>query len=80
MASMERTAYPRFKRTPTAQELADVYTPTPQEVGFAHAAAKGSSSILGFIALMKSFQRLGYFPRPDLIPPAVVGLALNNIE
>ncbi|GAB1532129.1 hypothetical protein YSY22_35510 [Brevibacillus formosus] len=28
MASIERTAYPRFKRNPTSKELHEVYTPT----------------------------------------------------
>ncbi len=41
MASIERTAYPRFKRRPTAQELTDVYTATTEEVAFVRATARG---------------------------------------
>jgi len=31
MTTIERTAYPRFKRNFTAKDLEEVYTPTPQE-------------------------------------------------
>ena len=34
MASIERTAYPRFKRPPSTRELALVYTPTAEERAF----------------------------------------------
>ena len=32
MTSIERTAYPRLKRRPSTQELADVYTPTVEDL------------------------------------------------
>ena len=68
MASIERTAYPRFKRRPTAQELTDVYTPTPEEVAFARATARGPAPTLTLLVLLKAFQRLGYFPRLQDVP------------
>jgi hypothetical protein len=37
MTSIERTAYPRLKRRPSAQELADVYTPTTEDLAFIRA-------------------------------------------
>jgi hypothetical protein len=72
LASIERTAYPRFKRAPTAKELQEVYTPKPDEILFAHTAARGPEPILSVLVLLKAFQRLGYFPRPEEIPAVVV--------
>jgi hypothetical protein len=72
MASIERTAYPRFKANPTATELRDVYTPTLPEAEFVHAGARGPSSLLCLTMLLKAFQRLGYFPPVAGVPPVVV--------
>ena len=41
MASIERTAYPRFKRRSAAQELTDFYPPSSEEVAFSRATARG---------------------------------------
>jgi TnpA family transposase len=72
VASIERTAYPRFKRIPTVKELSEVYTPTPQEIQFAYAAARGAEPILSLLVMLKAFQRLGYFPTPGEIPGPVI--------
>lgn len=44
MASIERTAYPRYKPTPTAQNLHALYTPTPDEIAFAQKAGPSSTN------------------------------------
>lgn len=72
MASIERTAYPRFKRIPTPKELQDVYTPTPQEIQFAYGAARGAESLLHLLVMLKAFQRLGYFPAISHVPAPVI--------
>ncbi len=72
MASIERTAYQRFKRNPTLKELRDVYSVTPEENQFAHRVAKGAVPVLSLLIMLKSFQRLGYFPRPKDIPSGVI--------
>jgi TnpA family transposase len=72
MASIERTAYPRFRSTFTPAELHDVYTPNLSEVTLARGWARGPSSVLAALVLMKSFQRLGYFPNLDEVPTAIV--------
>ncbi len=72
MASIERTAYPRFKRHPTARELATIYTPTADELQFAQEVARKAQPRLGLLLLLKSFQRLGYFPVVADIPAAIV--------
>lgn len=72
MASIERTAYPRFKRLPTAKELREIYTPTSQEIEFSYQAARGAQNRLTLLALLKAFQRLGYFPSLDQIPQPII--------
>ena len=72
MASIERTAYPRFKQNPLAKELDALYTPTDDELSFANALARKAQPRFGFLLLLKSFQRLGYFPSMEGIPPAIV--------
>jgi hypothetical protein len=72
MASIERTAYPRFKRNPTARELDSLYTPTEDEMDFARLVARKPQPRFGLLLLLKAFQRLGYFPAMDDIPVAMV--------
>jgi len=61
MTAIERTAYPRFKRSLTAKDLAEVYTPTPAERFLAARSTKGSVAEVGFLVLLKTYQRLGRF-------------------
>jgi hypothetical protein len=72
MASIERTAYPRFKRTPTPHNLHALYTPTDAEIAFAHRAARSCVHQLSLLVLLKAFQRLGYFPKLIEVPTAIV--------
>ena len=72
MASIERTAYPRFKRTFTRAELQQVYTPTLEEIKLARTVARGEIPVFSFLLLLKTFQRLGYFPRMTEIPKTIV--------
>jgi len=72
MASIERTAYPRFKRTPTPHNLHVLYTPTDAEIAFAQRAARSRPHQLSLLVLLKAFQRLGYFPKLIEVPPAIV--------
>jgi len=72
VASIERTAYPRFKRYYTANELKEIYTPTPSEIAFGRTSTTGEDHYLNLIVLLKAFQRLGYFPKLSDIPDAVI--------
>ncbi len=73
MALIERTAYPRFGRNPSAQELARFYTPTLREIDLARRITRGGESQqLAFLVMLKSFQCLGYFPDPEEVPEALV--------
>ncbi len=72
MTSIERTAYPRFKRYYTLNELKQIYTPTQDEIKFAYEHTKGENNFLNIIVLLKSFQRLGYFPDLNKIPLQII--------
>jgi len=72
VASIERTAYPRFKPTPSTQELLDLYTPTAEELAFAQQVTRSSAHLFTLVVLLKAFQRLGYFPQLAEVPVAIV--------
>ncbi len=72
MASIERTAYPRFKRNYSKKELQRIYTPSLEETHFLYSIARGSENLLAASVLLKSFQRLGYFPKAHTIPKGIV--------
>jgi hypothetical protein len=73
VTALERTAYPRFKRRPSAKELAEVHAPTDEELAFVRSMARGASPTLTLTVLLKSFERLGYMPRLQDVPFAVIG-------
>jgi Domain of unknown function (DUF4158) len=72
MTAIARTAYPSFKQRPMAKELAEVYTPTSEEIEFVRSRVKTQNGLLRLMTMLKSFQRLGYFPRPEDVPPVVI--------
>jgi hypothetical protein len=72
MTSIDRTAYPKFKQFPNPKELAELYTPTAAEIKFVKSKTKSHEGLLRLMLMLKSFQRLGYFPQPELIPIAVI--------
>ncbi|KAF1723461.1 Tn3 family transposase [Pseudoxanthomonas mexicana] len=72
MASIERTAYPQFKRNPVVRELVAAYTPTEAELTFVAEQARQPAHRLTLAVLLKAFQRLGYFPALEEVPAAVV--------
>lgn len=79
MASIERTAYPRLKRTLTVKERKEVYTPTQSEIKFARNVTRGEIPLLSLLLLLKTFQRLGYFPRLADIPTAIVNYVATQL-
>lgn len=76
MTSIERTAYPRFKRYFTTKELGEIYTPTKSEIAFAYSTTNGQSNILNLVVFLKAFQRLGYFPKIAEVPNSI----LNHVR
>jgi hypothetical protein len=62
MASIERTAYPRFKPSLTTNELQTLYEPTEEERDFVSTHARGEAQQLTLLILLKCQQHLGYLP------------------
>lgn len=73
MASIERTAYPRFPRTLTLKDLQTTFTPRPEEIEWASGFARAPDRRLALLVNLKCFQFLRYFPPVDAIPEDVVG-------
>ncbi len=71
MPSIHDTAYPRLKNTSTTKELADLYTPTADEIALANRVAKGSGAKICFLVLLKTFQRLGHFIMLNKVPQQI---------
>ncbi|PZO08234.1 MAG: hypothetical protein DCF25_22435 [Leptolyngbya foveolarum] len=71
MTALNRTAYPYFKQSPSPRELAELYTPTADELDLAERRVRSVPNRLSFLVLLKSFQRLGYFPKDEVIPAPV---------
>jgi hypothetical protein len=61
MPGIRDTAYPELKSAPSAKELADVYTPNFVELVWAAKRTREPAPRVGLLALLKTFQRLGYF-------------------
>jgi hypothetical protein len=72
MASIERTAYPRFRRAVPNRELHEVYAPSLDEVAWARGLTRSDEHLLALVVLLKCFQRLGYFPKLDDVPEVIV--------
>ena len=66
------TAYPRFKTRLTPAELEQFYTPTDKELAFCANATRLPTTQLGFVVLLKTFQRLGYFVLSNEVPEAII--------
>lgn len=68
MTSIERTAYPRFKRYYTPNELRQIWTPTIEEKNWGLSHTSGETNYINLIVLLKVFQRLGYLPLINDVP------------
>jgi hypothetical protein len=54
------------------KELREIYTPTPTDLAFVATTARGPAQKFGLMILLKVYQRLGYFPKPETIPGAII--------
>lgn len=72
MPSIAETAYPRLKNQIRSKELLLIYTPTPQELELSRRHTKGTVAKLGFLVLLKTFQRLGYFILVKNVPTSII--------
>jgi hypothetical protein len=72
MATIERTAYPRFPKVVATRDLQTCYTPQPGELEWARRSTRGERPRLGLLVLLKVFQQMHHFPSLDSIPTSVV--------
>jgi TnpA family transposase len=72
MATIERTAYPRFPKVFATRDLQTCYTPQPDELEWARRSTRGERPRLGLLVLLKVFQQMHHFPALDSIPASVV--------
>ena len=72
MPTVAETAYPRLKNQVREKELTEIYTPTLEELNLASQHTRKGATKLGFLVLLKTFQRLGYFVAPTTIPNVIV--------
>jgi hypothetical protein len=73
VTSIERTAYPRFKRFLSARELHVFYTPQPEEIAWASGQVRSDGHLLALMVQLKCFNRMGHFPRLKDVSDVVVG-------
>jgi Domain of unknown function (DUF4158) len=72
IATIERTAYPRFPKVLATKELQACYTPQPHELEWARRSTRGERPRLSLLVLLKVFQQMHHFPALDSIPAAVI--------
>jgi TnpA family transposase len=72
MPSIHETAYPRLRSQVSLRELAELYTPTTDELVLADEVTRGAVAQLGFLVLLKTFQCLGYFVAVKEVPPSII--------
>jgi hypothetical protein len=70
VASIERTAYPRFKRVVSARELHTFFTPSNAEALWAAQLTRSDEHLLALVLALKCYQRMAHFPRQ--VPDSVV--------
>jgi len=71
LAAIERTAYPRFRAGLTVEEIAELYTPSDEEVAFVKENTRQPPQQLALLIALKCVQRLGYFPLLPDVPMAI---------
>ncbi|WP_094792137.1 Tn3 family transposase [Streptomyces kasugaensis] len=80
VTSIERTAYPRFKRLITAHELHLFFSPTRDELEWAADRTDSDEHLLALLLTLKSYQRMGCFPKVEDIPEAVAEFVRRAVE
>ncbi|WP_326771166.1 Tn3 family transposase (plasmid) [Streptomyces sp. NBC_01591] len=80
MTSIERTAYPRFKRLITAHELHLFFSPSRDELEWAADATDCDEHLLALLLMLKSYRRMGCFPALEDVPEMVVDFVRRAVE
>lgn len=71
MISITKTAYPRFKKIYSGEELLKIFQPVAKELQFVRKNAREPATRLTLLTLLKSHQFLGYLPTISTIPKSL---------
>lgn len=80
MPSLQETAYPRLNHNVSAKELSAIYIPNAEEVALAERFARGRVPQIGFLILLKTFQRLGYAMPLAEVPNKIAQHIANSVH
>jgi TnpA family transposase len=72
MPGIRDTAYPQLKPSPSEKELDQVYTPALVELVWAEKRTREDAPRVGLLALLKTFQLLGYFVPLSEVPDPIL--------
>ncbi|MET8054860.1 DUF4158 domain-containing protein, partial [Streptosporangium sp. NPDC005286] len=72
MTSIERTAYPQFKRLTSARAVHVFFTPTAEETAWAQERTSSPQALFAVVLALKCFQKMARFPSRQEIPEVVV--------
>jgi hypothetical protein len=72
MLHVSDTAYPRLKRHLSDTELEELFSPTLAELAFSLKQTRRPGPRVALLVLLKTFQRLGYFPRFTDVPLTII--------
>ena len=73
VTSIERTAYPQFKRLTSARVLHVFFTPAAEEIAWAQERTASPESLFALVLALKCFQKMARFCPREEIPQAVTG-------
>ena len=68
LPTIHDTAYPRLESSVSEKKLNEIYTPTADEFDLAHSLTHSAAMRIGFLVLLKTFQRLGHFIPTHKVP------------
>ncbi|WP_225845179.1 DUF4158 domain-containing protein [Streptomyces sp. HPF1205] len=80
VTSIERTAYPRFKRLITAHELHLFFSPSRDELKWAADATDCDEHLLALLLMLKSYRRMECFPALEDVFEMVVDFVRRAVE
>ncbi|MEM6801305.1 MAG: Tn3 family transposase [Bacteroidota bacterium] len=79
MVSIQETAYPRLKVNLSRKVLENCFCPTAEEIAFANKSCRKETNRICFLALLKTFQHLGYFLQLTQIPGSILNTVAQSI-
>nr|WP_238581065.1 DUF4158 domain-containing protein [Streptomonospora alba] len=80
MTSIERTAYPHFKKLTSARMLHVFFTPTAEEIAWARERTGGPAALFAVVLALKCHQKTARFPSAGEVPEVVVDHVRRCLE